>query len=748
MIEIRRLSRREFLKQTGIAGAGLMIGFALPGCTREPETSAAFPTSSPTPAAEPTVMPEPTAESSPTPMAEQIPADAQLQLEAFISISPDNTVTIVSHRPELGQGVKTALPMIIAEELCADWSTVRVVQAVADRNRYGNQDTGGSQSVTRDYTRLRRVGACARDMLIQAAAQRWGVEASICFAENGFVVNGQTGEKSPFGDLAQAASEVEPPSPAKVSLKDPDDFTIIGRSIKPIDEREIVTGKAIYGLDVRVPGMLYATLARCPIIGGRLGSYDAGAAEAVPGVVQVEELDCSSWLGRIGLGFSSVQRQGPVLAVVAESSWAAIKGREALEITWDEGDSSGFNSDDYWQGLTETLETSLAELEAEADAADSAAVSYIKAIYQGPFAAHLPMEPMNASAHMGAVPPELWLPTQFPLTMKELIRGARVNITRVGGAFGRRATNDFAVEATHVSTAIGTPVQVVWTREDDVRFDVFRPGCLYLLQAGLDERGLPVSFQKAAGGHRPGSQTPYDGDLSDLGYRLGTVTVRGHHLDDPPISTGAWRGPGASDQAFALECFLDEIAHAGDWDPLDLRREIVDRERKLNVLERVAEMCDWGSAMPAGWGRGLACYSYHTSDEPTEVAHVAEVSVADDGTVHVQRMHCAIDCGLAVNPAGIMSQVEGCVAMALSVVLGGEITFRNGRVQQTGFRDYPILRMDQMPAVQVSIIDSGRHPMGVGEPPIPSVGPAVANAVFGATGIRVRRLPIKPADLR
>lgn len=748
MVTIRKLSRREFLKHTGIAGAGLMIGFALPGCTRRPEATAVS-SSPPTATAEPPVTPEPTAEPPPpTATMEPISADALVQLDAFVSISPDNTVTIVSHRPELGQGVKTALPMIIAEELCADWSTVRVVQAVADRNRYGNQDTGGSQSVTGDYNRLRRVGACAREMLIQAAARQWGVEPSSCFAEEGLVVNGRTGEKLPFGELAEAASKVDPPSPAKVSLKDSDEFAIIGRSTNTIDEREIVTGKATYGLDVKVPGMLYAALERCPVIGGRLDSYDASAAEAVPGVVRVEEIDCSAWISRIEHGFSSVRREGPVLAVVAEDSWAAIRGREALKVAWDEGKYAGFNSDDYWHELAQALEESLAELETEIDTEHAAAVTHIKAMYQGPFAAHVPMEPMNALAHMGAVPPELWLPTQFPLTMTEVSRGVRVNVTRVGGAFGRRATNDFAVEAAYVSTAAGAPVQVVWTREDDVRFDVFRPGCIYLMRAGLDAGGLPVSLQKVAGGHRPGTQRPYDEDFGGSGYELGIVTVRAHHLDDPPISTGAWRGPSASDQAFALECFLDEIALAGDRDPFDLRRAIVNRERKLKVLERVMEMSEWGSALPVGWGRGLACYSYYTSEEPTEVAHVAEVSVEDDGTVRVQRIYCAIDCGLPINPAGIVSQVEGCVAMGLSIVFGGEITFRNGRVEQTGFRDYPILRMGEMPPVQVSIIDSRMHPLGVGEPPIPSVGPAVANAVFNATGVRVRRLPIRASDLR
>jgi len=743
MTTIRKLGRREFLKLTGITGVGLLIGFNISSCESEPELLST-PTAKPSPftaePSTPTVEPStPTAEpSTSTPLPE-----GPAELNAFISISPDDIVTLVNHRTEMGQGVKTALPMILAEEMCADWSTVRVVQAPANRNVFGSQNTGGSQSVVSNFDRLRQIGATVRSMLIEAAALHWGVEVSVCDAENGKVINRSNGKMLRFGDLAVAAMAVEPPRTSDIKLKDPADFTIIGKPIKTVDELELVTGSATYGLDVRVPGMLYATIARCPILGGSLASFNPAPAQAIEGVTQVLEIDCSAMLEEIGLGISSVRRPGPVIAVVAENTWAAIQGREALEITWNEPDSANFNSDDYWQGLTQTLQESLEQL----IEGQPTAVTQIQAAYQCPFVAHVPMEPMNATIDLNPENNQAWIPTQFPDQAKNLMPQAKIHITRMGGAFGRRATLDFAVEALWISRAVSAPVQLVWTREDEFQFDMFRPGSQYLLHAGLDERGLPISLQKVAGGHRPGTQTPYLWDFIPQGYNIGTHSVRGHHLDDPPISTGPWRGPNASDEAFALECFLDEIARVGEWDTYEFRREIITRSGKMAVLDRVIEISQWGKQLPVGWGRGLACYSYFTSAEPTEVAHVAEISVENDGEIRVHRMYCAIDCGLAVNPLGIISQVESCIAMGLSVVLGKEITFRKNRIEQTSLRDYPILRMDQMPEVIVSILDSNRHPQGVGEPPIPSVAPAVSNAVFDATGIRVRRLPIRAEDL-
>jgi len=720
MTPVRKLERREFLKLTGTAGAGLLIGFNLSGCNSQPEPLP-MPTAGP-----PTLTAEPP---TPTPMPRP-----PLEMDAFISISPDDVVTLVCHRSEMGQGVRTALPMIIAEELCADWSTVRVLQAPGDEAIYGSQVTGGSGSVIGNYEGLRRVGAVVRDMLIAAAAQRWAVNPSVCYAENGAVINRETGEQLRFGELAEAAAQVRPGNIYYVPLKDPSNFTIIGTDIRNVDEPLIVTGRATFGLDVRVPDMLYAAIARCPIVGGQLGGYDASAAEAVDGVVQVVTVDSG-------------------VAVLANDTWAAIKGRDALNVTWNEGEYADLNSAGLRQMMLDLLQEELDQLgEGEKN---PEAVSSIEATYENPYLAHATMEPMNATAHVRADAVEVWTPTQSPGDVKteatrQLSRPTTVHVPRIGCGLGRRLDNDYTYEAVQVSLAVGAPVQVVWTREDDIQHDLFRPGSIHSLRAELDAQGLPVSWRHiVVGGGGSADWSPLDQGINprgDQGYRVGTTTIRTHQvIEDPPILTGAWRAVYNNNNAFATECFLDEIARAGGRDPYEFRREITSSRQKLAVLERVAEVSHWGSPLPDGWARGLAC---HNTWGMSDVAEVVEISVEDDGAVRVHRVYCVIDCGIAVNPRMIAAQMESGIAVGLTAVLKGEITFENGRVQQRNFRDYPVLRIDEMPQIEVHIIESSRNPQGVGEMGIPPIAPAVVNAIYAATGKRIRRLPIRAQDLR
>jgi len=722
MTEVRRLDRREFLKLTGIAGTGLLLGLNLSGCGSEPDA----PRSTQTPTSVPTEGLAPTRTAAPEPTATSVPPREPYELHAFISITPNDVVTIVCHRSEMGQGVRTALPMIMAEEMCADWSTVRVVQAQADEKVYGSHHTASSTSIVSNYARLRRFGATARAMLIAAAADVWEVDRSTCRAKNGRVIHDETGRQLTFGQLAEAAAQQRKPPRNQIILKDPADFEILGTDIKRVDGKDVVQGSATYGMDVRVPDMLVAAIARCPIIGGHLASWDPGAASEVDGVVKVVEVD-----------------QG--IAVVAQNTWAAISGRGALNIQWEPGEDPAVDTD----GVRATLE---AHLQSELDRAyqdyhldSDRGTSRIDAIYENQYLAHATMEPMNCTADVRKEAAELWAPTQTAGTtwrelLLELERPVTLNVTLMGCGLGRRTSRDFVFEAMEVSQAVGAPVQVVWTREDDIRHDRFRPASLHGLRADLNSEGLPVGWVHVVAGQTFETWDPLDQGLGTQSYDLGTQLHRttGIHL---PIPVGILRAVYNNNNAFAIECFLDEIAAAGSWDPLDLRERLITSERKLSVLQRVAEIAHWGTTLPDGWGRGLAC---HTTWGMTDVAQVAEVSVRGDGALHVHRIYCAVDCGRAIHPGIIGAQMESGIAVGLSAILGGEITFSDGRVDQRGLRDYAVLRMNQMPEIDVAIIESDREPQGVGEMATPPIAPAVANAVFDATGKRIRRLPIGP----
>ena len=672
-MSIHPLNRRDFLKLVASAGGGLVLAVTLEACAAPlAETpTAAAPTASPWPA---------TSTTEPASAADWKPG-------IYLKIDPQGLLTVTAFRSEMGQGIRTALAMLAAEDLDVDWANVRIEQAPAD-STYGDQQTGGSQSVSLYYTGLRRAGAAARQMLIAAAAQRWNIEAEKCVTAAGFVLHPNGQEKLAYGDLVDAAAKLDRPS--DVSLKEAAQFHILGTDIGHWDAPQIISGKAVYGLDVRLPGMLFAVLARCPVFGGEYTSYEDAGAKAIPGVRQVLVLE------------RTLERS---IAVVADNSWAAIRGRNALKVTWDEGSNATLDSQEMMKNATGRLKKSNKS-------------GVLEAIYEMPYEAHATMEPMNCTAHFHDGVCEVWAPTQNPQEVQRAVAGVchlaqdkvTVHVPLIGGGFGRRLQADYAQEAALVSKAIQAPVQVVWTRDDDLQHDFYQPLLAQYASGPLDHPGLPLVL--SAGG-------------------MG-------------IPTGAWRSVENFPAAYANDCYIDELAAALQRDPLELRLEIYSSKYAQGVLKLAAEKAGWGAALPAGQGRGLA---YHATFGVTHVCDVAEVEVDAAGNVRVKRVVCAVDCGKVVNPGNIKAQMEGGIAFGLTAALKAEATVKNGRIQQSNFHDHPILRMDEMPLVEVYIVESDSEPTGIGEMGVPPVAPALANAIFAATGKRVRHIPIRPADL-
>jgi isoquinoline 1-oxidoreductase beta subunit len=724
------LSRRDFLKISTTAGAGLIIGFYLPGCktapTPTPDTISsaeitpfsttqvtALPTSAVSPATDAAIIPTipsdtraaatdvpppattPTAEpveptSTPTPSPTPTPQPtAWFEPNVFLQIDNNGVVTFTIHRSEMGQGVRTSLAMILAEELEADWSSVRVTQAPADR-RYGEQDTHGSLSIVECYEPLRLAGATARTMLVAAAAQIWGVDRETCQAEQGMVVHPPSDQRLSYGELVETAATLPIPASWEVTLKDPAHFRLIGTSPSGLDNAAFVDGSAVFGTDVRLPGMLYATLARCPVFGGAVANFDPSGAEAVEGVRHVVQIDGG-------------------VAVVADNTWAAIQGRAALDITWNEGSIASLNTVTIRQWFADRT----------AAAINNSDDLQFEAVYGMPFLAHTTMSPMNCVAHVGDDLCEVWAPTQRPALAKNQASSIvglpesaiTVHVPLMGGGFGRRREADFVAEAVQISRAVSAPIKLMWTRDDDIQHDFYHP----------------MSYQHI----RTRADTPGRYDT------LATQT-----LSDIP--TGAWRSATNLTPAFVRECFLDELAVAAGADPLQLRLNLSEYANLHAVLEVAANEAEWGTPLPDGWGRGIAA---HSTWGTAHVAQVVEVIVDTDGNIQVHRVVCAIDCGIVVNPDTVVAQMEGGIVYGLSAALKREITVEDGRVQQSNFHDYPMLRMEEMPLVEVHILPSDKSPQGVGEMSVPPIIPALVNAVHDATGIRIRRLPIRPEDI-
>ncbi len=655
---------------------------------------------------------------------------------AFVEITPDGMVSVWVTKSDMGQGVRTALPMILADELEADWSKVKVIQADA-HPRYGEMGTGGSSSVASLWEPLRTAGAQAREMLIAAAAERWGVAPSECRARSGAVEHPPTGGRFSYGDLVNRAALQ--PVPEKPKLKDPSEFRLIGSDVPGVDTRDKVTGKAQYGIDVVVPGMRYAVIARCPVFGGKMQGHDPSKALAVPGVIDVLEVPSGA-------------------AVIATGTWAAMQGRRALECRWDEGPAAQLDSNSISRQLRARAEMggALARNDGDALGAIAAAAKSLEVTYEAPLLAHATMEPMNCVADVRPDRCEIWAPHQAPNWAQTEVAAAlgldpeqvTVHTTLLGGGFGRRFLPEELIEAAQVSRLAGAPVKLVFTREDDMQRDWYRPMSVHRMAGGVNAQGNvtgwlhrvvapSINAQRWPGSVKNALDLDAVDGAADLHYDIPNLRVE-YGMVTTPVPVSWWRSVYASQTCFANECFLDELAAAASRDPLAVRQELLaNSARHLAVLNLAAQKADWGN-VPAGRAQGIAIHHFFSD---AIVAEVAEVSV-EAGKVRVHKVTCAVDCGLAVNPANVRYQIESGVIYGLSAALFGEITIEKGRVKQSNFHDYPVLRMPEVPVVEVHIVPSAEAPKGVGEPGLPPIAPAVANAVARLTGTRVRKLPI------
>jgi len=731
-----KVSRRTFIQTgTSATAAALVLGFRLPGVSAVSETDVFEP-------------------------------------NAYIRITPDNVVTLWVTRSEMGQGVRTNLPAALAEELEVDLDKVKLEQAMPGARFNGIRlRTSGSGSSSGTFMALRRAGATARAMLIAAAAEIWKVDKSSCKAEAGYVIHVPSRRKLTYGDLVAAAAKQTPP--ANPPLKAAQDFRLIGKQLKRSDGALIVGGRAVYGIDVRVPNLLFAVMERSPYLGGKVASFDGSRALKIPGVRHVVAVDTGIF---------------PGVAVVADNTWSAMKGREALDVRWTRDASSDFDSNRFIEQLkTASVEDGYPLRRAgDTPKAFAAAAKKIDAVYEYPFQAHAPLETMNTTAHVRADGCDVWTPTQTPETAHRDLQkmlglgpdAVKIHTTLLGGGFGRRLIIDYVHEAVTLSKAIGKPVQLLWTRADDMHNGFFHPPAVERLNAAFAADGrLTAWLHKSAGPDLSllGTPTPeerkdlqrYAKDESPWGafdnpYSFPSMQVD-YVLVDSPVPTGPWRAVYYPARVFARESFIDEIAHVMKKDPLQLRIDLlqpgdvlklgtqqVNRARMIRVLEVAREKSGWTRPMVQKksdrlYGRGIALNIYQGD---SYIAQVAEVSVAKSlRDFRVEKIYCIVDCGFVINPAGLEGQVESGITWGLSAALHGKIAFRAGRAQQSTYQDFKVMRMDEMPEIETFIVPGDVDPAGFGEHPVPPVAPAVANALFAATGKRVRRLPITPESL-
>lgn len=708
MSTVNKTSRRDFLKLTSLTGGGLILGFSW--FSAEAKAPALF--------------------------NEAISGD--MAFNSYLSIATDGTITILSPNPELGQNIMTSFPMIVAEELDADWTKVKVVQAALDTKNFERQTTGGSGAVPHSWKRLRTAGATARYMLIEAAAKRWNVAAEECTTNDGFVIHSKNSNKLSYGDLAEDASKI--PVPKDVKLKDRKDFKLIGKEIKNVANKDIVTGKGLFGLDFHREGMLYAMLQRPKAFGTKIKSVDAAAAKAMPGIIDVVTFKNN-------------------VAVVGKSTWEVMKAKKALKIEYEKDGNieSTADHDKLFKSLLETGTPTVRRKDGDTEVAFKNAAKIVKSEYQCPFLSHSPMEPMNFFAHVRADGAELIGPTQTPALARSATSKLlgipedkiTVEITRLGGGFGRRLKADYVTEAAELSSLIKAPVKVIWSREDDMTGGSYRPAVRYRFEAALDANGAMTGYRLRGVGINSGNPTREDNFPSGAVDNLLIDTVE----HNSPITTGAWRAPITNFLAYAEQAFFDEVAHAAGKDPIQFRLGLLEKAKKapagavkydidrmIGVTKLVAEKSGWGTKK--GVSQGFSVYFSHRS----YVAQVAEV-VMKGTKPAVKKIYAVSDCGEVVNLSGARQQVMGGIVDGLGHAMYSKLTFKDGVTEQKNFDTYRLIRMREIPEIETFFVDNGIEPTGLGEPALPPTGGAVANAIFKATGKRLRSQPFTEDDI-
>jgi isoquinoline 1-oxidoreductase beta subunit len=711
------LTRRSFLRAGAAAGGGLMLSLRLPFASGKAEA-----------------------------------ADADgFAPNAFIRIADDGQIVLTMPYVEMGQGTYTSIPMLIAEELEVDLKQVRLEHAPPNEQLYGNpvlggvQATGGSTTIRASWKPLRQAGAIARTMLVSAAAKRWNVDPASCRAQGGEVLHAATGRSIKYGDLAADAARI--PVPESVMLKRPEDFRLVGTPAKRLDAPAKVNGTAVYGIDARPPGVKIATLAQSPVFGGRVKSVDDRAAKAVNGMRQIVRLD-------------------DAVAVVADHMGAAKKGLAALVVEWDDGPHAKLNTQEIVDELEKATLNSgaVAQNIGDVGKAMATATTTVEATYQVPFLAHATMEPMNCTVHVRKDGCEVWVGTQVVARAQAAAaKTAGLPLDKVvvhnhliGGGFGRRLEVDGVIRAVQIAQHVDGPVKVIWTREEDIQHDMYRPYWFDRISAGLDEKGMPLAWNHRFAGSSvvarwapPVFKNGLDPDTTegaiDLVYALANMHVEYLRVEPPGIPTAFWRSVGPSHNVFVTESFIDELAAAAKQDPVAYRRALLDKSpRAKAVLDLAAEKAGWGQLLPRGVGRGVSVQFTFA----TYMAQIAEVEVPKDGAVRVRRVVCAVDCGTVVNPDTVQAQIQSAIMFGITATLYGEITLKDGRVEQTNFDTYQILRMNEAPAIEVHIVQSFEPPGGMGEPGTSAIAPAVTNAIFAATGKRLRKLPVDTNALK